>query len=39
MDKTFYLSQLDDYLQDHERVVTYKWLSREINAPAGVAKQ
>ncbi len=39
MDKAFYLSQLQDYLAEQTQIVTYKWLSRELNVPASVAKQ
>ncbi|XP_073255176.1 DNA polymerase delta subunit 3-like [Porites lutea] len=38
-EEELYLANLDEFVNDEEKIVTYKWLSRTLSVPANKAKQ
>lgn len=34
-----YLESIEEYVQDEDRIVTYKWLSRKLDVPVNAAKR
>jgi len=38
-DEELYLANLDEFVNDEDKIVTYKWLSRTLSVPVNKAKQ
>ena len=39
LEDNLYMENIEEYLQDEERIVTYKWLSRKLDVPVNTAKR